>query len=489
MNAPVEIMPAHALAHLVDDNWLDAMSPEEQAVLPWCFDLWLRPDQYLPSHHWRMCGLDGGRGFGKTWCVGTEINGRVERGEESHILLMAPTEARVEQVQIKALIETAPPWFRPERYRGGLRWPNGVKALTFTPEAPGRTRGENASLSWLTEIVDWNAKHRVEAFDNITTATRIGRAQIIWDSTSKGRNDLLSGLRAANASDPEQNPIIHGTMFDNLLLTVQYLRAEYEKYTGVRRDEEIFGLHFDEAAGASWRQADLNRTRVEVAPDFDWECIGLDPAQSTNDGSDETGILRGGHGRADGHAYLVEDRTGKYAPEEWGDITVSMCRRGGRVVVERNHLGDNAVYVLRSRAENVKLLVKTIGKDEPWPALDPRCIHVREVVSRESKSARAEGPAAETEAGRVHLVGEFPDLEREMTTFVPGIGLRSPNRFDAAVFTITELRGLALERAKADGAQEIRAAVAAQKQIAQAVSGSRYTAANVSRVRARRGGL
>jgi phage terminase large subunit-like protein len=409
-------MPAHVLAHL-DPGFLDSLSEAELAVLPWVYDVWLRPDQHIPRHHWRECGLTGGRGFGKSMCIGVEIDRRVRAGQERHILMMAPTEDRVEKVQIKALLDCAPPWDRPERYKSGLRWSNGVQAIAFTPEAPGRTRGENASLSWLTEIVDWKASTREEAFNNISTATRIGRAQILWDSTSKGRNDILSGLRARAAKDPENHVIIPGTMFDNPLLSVPYLRAEWERYSGVRREEEILGRHFDESAGALWKQLWLNRTRVDVAPPLEWECIGVDPAQSTNDGSDETGIIRGGRAK-DGHAYVLEDATGKYAPEAWGDVVVSMCRRGGRVVIERNHLGDNAVYVIRSRATNVGLIVKVIGRDEPWPPLDPRCIHVREVVSRESKTARAEGPAAETEAGRVHLVGEFPDLEQEMTTYV-----------------------------------------------------------------------
>lgn len=461
---PADIMPALAVAHL--DPWfIESLSDVERAVLPWFWDLWLRPEQRLPQHHWRTCGLDGGRGWGKSWCIGIEINARVRAGLESHILLMAPTEDRVEQVQLKALIETAPPWWRPERYKGGLRWPNGVQALTFTPEAPGRTRGENASLSWCTELVDWKHTTRLEAFDNLSTATRIGRAQIIWDSTSKGRNDLLSTLRAMHAKDSTQHVIVGGTTFDNPLLSLQYLRAEYERYTGARRDEELFGKHFDEAAGASWKQAWLDRTRVPFAPAFEWEHVAIDPAQSTNPGSDETGLIRGGRAK-DGHAYVVEDATGKYQPEQWGDIAVGWCNRGrgGRITIERNHLGDNAVYVLRSRASNVGLLVKVIGREDPWPPLDPRCIHVREVVSRDSKAERAAGPAAETEAGRVHLVGEFPDLEKEMTSYVPGTGQRSPNRYDAASFCIAELRELMLE-SKRDRGEDVRAAAQAQERI------------------------
>jgi phage terminase large subunit-like protein len=468
------VMPALMLAHR-DPDWITrvAPTPQARALLPWCYDLWLRPDQKIPRHHWRTFGFDGGRGFGKTWAIGIEINRRVQRGEETCILLAAPTELRIQQVQIKALVETAPPWFKPEplptREGVGLVWPNGVKASGRTPEAPQQPRGDNASLSWLTEIVAWKPTTREEFFNNITTATRVGREQVIWDSTSKGRNEILTKLRSAAARDPRANVVVGGTMFSNVLLSIPYLQSEWEKYSGVRREEEILGRHFDEAEGASWHQLWLDRTRVDLAPALEWECVGVDPAQSRNPGSDLTGVVRGGRAR-DGHAYVLEDRSDKHTPEEWGDIVVSMCLRGGRVVIERNHLGDSAVFVLRSRAENKKLLVREIGKDDPWPPLDPRCIHVREVWSRESKATRAEGPAAETEAGRVHLVGEFPELEREMVTFVPERGMRSPNRFDAAVFAITELRELARERPRGDASAEIHAAAQAQARLTQTIT-------------------
>jgi len=47
---------------------------------------------------------------------------------------------------------------------------------------------------------------------------------------------------------------------------------------------------------------------------------------------------------------------------------------------------------------------------------------------------RAEPVASMSERGKLHLVGEFPMLEEEMTSWVPDIGLKSPNRLDALVW-------------------------------------------------------
>lgn len=463
-------MPAHVLAHLGGPDFIASLTPAERAVLPWLSKLWMRPEQRLSSlgMQWRILGLDGGRGFGKSFAVAVEINRRVLAGADSHVGLAAPTDDRVDEVQIKSLIDYAPPWNRPERYRGGLRWPNGVLAIAFTPEAPDRGRGENMSLLWCTEIVAWPRRTRKEFFDNLATATRVPpHPQIIWDSTNKGRNDVLSSLYALHAADPATYPIIPGTMFDNPLLSISYLRSEYQRYAPhpVRCREEIWGEHFDEAEGALWQQAWLDDHRVDAAPDLDpaTRMVAVDPATSTDSSADDTGITAGALGR-DGHAYATADRTGKHPPEVWGDIVVVdlLERRGGRVTIERKHIGDMASAIIRSRAAVAGLSVRVLERGEAWPAHDPHVIHIREQNSQEAKEDRAAAPAVETFRGRVHLVGEFPELEKELTTWVPGAS-RSPNRLDAFAYLVSEL--LDLNRDKVDRTEETRAALVAHAQL------------------------
>jgi phage terminase large subunit-like protein len=387
---------------------------------------------------------------------------------------MGPTEDRVYEVQVQSLLDYAPPWFKPVETKGGLVWPNGVRAVVFSAGAPDGPRSENISTAWCCELVAWPESTRKDAFDNLAMATRVGRAQIIWDSTSKGHNDLLAHLRAQNARDPRAFPIVGGTSFDNVLIDYKTLRLWWSLQSGVRRREELFGEHFDEAEGALWKQSWLNRTRVTEAPPSEWEVICVDGATLKDSKSktgkvDQFGIVRGGRSKA-GHAYILEDLSDHYSPAEWGDVVVSRCPRGGRVVVETNHVGDNAAYVIQSRADSKGLRVQVIGKDDPWPPLDAKVIHVREVFSRDGKYARADGPAAETEAGRVHLVGEFPDLEKELTTWVPG-ATRSPNRLDALAFCVTELRELGLESSSRDINAEAQAAVDVNKALRTILAG------------------
>jgi hypothetical protein len=53
---------------------------------------------------------------------------------------------------------------------------------------------------------------------------------------------------------------------------------------------------------------------------------------------------------------------------------------------------------------------------------------------------RAEPIVAAYEHGTVHHVGEFPQLENEMVMWIPGESRFSPNRLDALVWAITELK-------------------------------------------------
>lgn len=449
-------------------GWWESLPTPVKVSLLWRLDPWSRPEQRIPDHRWRTCGLTAGRGWGKSRTIARYIHARVMGGRESHIALMAPSEDRADEVQLKPLIEYAPPWERPKAKAGGLVWPNGVRAVVFTPESKS-ARGDNFSLSWCSEIVDWKPSTREDAFKNLATATRIGEQRILWDSTAKGRNEVRAMLEDLHARDPVEHVIIPGTMFDNPLRSTAYLRGQWLSYAGVRREEELFGASFRESAGALWKQAWLDATRVTTAPELESWIVTVDPALSSHESADETGIIAGGRAR-DGHVYVVEDASGKLGFDEWGDRAIDLAhpRRpgAGKIGIERKRIGEGAFGNLKARADTRKLRIKSIGKDEPWPAWDPGCIFVREYSPQETKGTRAEGPAAETEAGRVHLVDpgwpdapRFADLERELVTYVPGTTKRSPNRLDAFAYVVTELRELRLD-SPLDHAREAAAAAA-----------------------------
>lgn len=469
---PSEVGAFYALAH-VEPEFFNGLSDLERLVLPWMLDFWSRPNQFLPGGDWRACGAVCGRGYGKSFMYGREINQGVRDGRITHLGLMAPTEERVDEVQIEFLIATSPPWFKAERYRGGVRWPNGVTGLAFSPLAPGRSRSENLDFAWLTELVDWQASTRMDAFENITTATRVGDARYVWDTTSKGRNDVIKLLMDLNKADPLTYPIIRGTTFDNYMLGIKYLRDTCRKYVGRRYEEEVEGKVFLESAGALWEQAWITQNRVPVKPSRpDLRLIGLDPALSANKRSDETGIIVGSRERHLGlyHAYIEKDLSGKYKPEDWGALVVTTCREDqcAGVILERNAGGDPVIYVLRSAAKDIGHMVREIPNDStPFPSYQPGVIYVRVVQANTDKVTRAQGPAAETKSGRVHHVSiegdhRFDALESEQTTFEPNTGQLSPNRYDAAAYLVNELLELGVNEPQDGRAATVGAATASE---------------------------
>lgn len=188
-----------------------------------------------------------------------------------------------------------------------------------------------------------------------------------------------------------------------------------------------------EVNGALWalddRKADdgrkipgIDSLRVAEAPELARVVVAVDPSGTKGDGGgDDIGICVAGLG-VDGQIYVLEDATCQLSPEGWGRRAVERFRRwqADRVVGETNYGGDM-----------VRAIVQTTDKTVPY----------RDVKATRGKVVRAEPVAALYEQGRVHHVGEFPDLEDQLCNFTATgyVGEGSPDRADALVWALTEL--------------------------------------------------
>jgi phage terminase large subunit-like protein len=438
------ICPAYALAHVAPEFW-DDLSDAELLVASYDLSLWLRPDQIVPHNDFRSFGVIAGRGWGKSLAIAYEINRRVEAGECRAPALMAPTDDRVKEVQVDFLVSTSPPWFQAEPYGKGVRWPNGVVAIAFTPEAPGHSRSGNFDLSWMCEIVDWQESTRKDAYDNLATATRVGKAQVFWDSTSKGHNDVLQHLLAENAAYPEECIIRRGTTYDNPLLSEKYLRALLRQYPkGSRgRQEELDGLVFGNTEGALCRQSWIDQGRRAQAPSEPVNVIlSLDTALSTSN------------------------------PE--GTIVDECARDAAGVVIETNHAGELPRDLIKVVAEKRGMAVVLLAKEDrgkPFPRRKPGVIFIREVNSVRGKESRATAPCEMVRTQQVHFCGRFAELEGELISWVPG-KTKSPNRLDAWAQGVNELAGTHIFKRRATPG-DIAAAAAAMRTL---VTGGRIGA-------------
>jgi phage terminase large subunit-like protein len=151
--------------------------------------------------------------------------------------------------------------------------------------------------------------------------------------------------------------------------------------------------------------------------------VAIDPAISTEAGSDETGIIAAGVDAA-GSGYLLEDASGKYKPEEWAKQAIALYDTWGadRIVAETNQGGDMVAAVIRAQRQDV-----------PYSA----------VTATRGKVVRAEPVAGLYERGKVFHLGEFPALEDQLCTVTVGFDRKaagwSPDRMDALVWAFTEL--------------------------------------------------
>lgn len=459
------IAPAYALAH-IDPNWFDRLSDIDRLVAAFDFDLWLRPEQRVPTHDFNSCGWIAGRGLGKSFAAAIEINRRVQAGECRAPALMAPNESRVQEVQVKFLVDTSPPWFKAEAYSGSVRWPNGIEATAYTPEAPGRPRSGNHDLSWLCELVDWAPTTRLDAFQNLATATRVGKAQIFWDTTSKGKNEVIQYLLAECERDPIANVVRRGSSFDNPLLSRKYLRKLCSQYVrGSRRyNEEVLGLSYAESAGALWCQAWLDDNRIAAPPvNPELVLVSIDPSLSDGPEADEAGVAVLARDRRK-HIAVLDDLSGRQKPEKWAAAAVERCMRDATgVLYERNHAGDMPRDLITLAARERGLRVEVLGEKQLFPPRRAGTIYIKSITSRADKGTRAEAPAACYQRGLVHHVGTFELLEAEMTSWEPG--MKSPNRLDAVAQGVTELAELRDGEAKRDTARDIEAAARLQKDL------------------------
>jgi predicted phage terminase large subunit-like protein len=159
-------------------------------------------------------------------------------------------------------------------------------------------------------------------------------------------------------------------------------------------------------------------------PDFVRIVVAVDPSGSgdvDNADNDAIGIVVCALG-TDGNAYVLEDLTVKAGPATWGRIAADAYDR---------HRADVVVGEVNFGGAMVEHTIQTARKRTPYKAVN---------ASR-GKVVRAEPISALYEQGKVRHVGNFRDMEDELTAFstVGYLGDRSPNRADALIWGLTEL--------------------------------------------------
>lgn len=202
-----------------------------------------------------------------------------------------------------------------------------------------------------------------------------------------------------------------------------------ENLSEKKRKRFLHGEFADDSEGALFTIETIAQNRVfgqidKPLPDFVRLVVAVDP--SGCDGkeesrSDEIGIIVVGLG-TDGHAYVLEDLSGKYRPEMWASLACDAFDRNMAdcIVGESNFGGDMVRACIQAQNPSIPFVPVTASR---------------------GKTVRAHPISELYDQKKVHHVGIFHDLEEQMCCMMVGgyIGLKSPDRADALVWAITAL--------------------------------------------------
>lgn len=422
---------------------LAQLSDKECDALVHDWPLWAREDQLPPSAGgWQYWLSLGGRGAGKTRTGGEWVRDQVKMGRR-RIALVAPTAGDARDVMVEGesgLLNLSwrydrdaagklmgLPVFEPSKRR--ITWANGARATLFSAEEPERLRGPQHDAAWADELCAW--RYQRDTWDMLMFGLRLGdNPQMAITTTPKPQRLLKEILK-----DPGTVVSRASTYANRANLAPSFFQKIIARYEGTRLGrQEIEAQIIDDVPGALWSRSNIEEHRTRKVPaDMRRVVVAVDPAVSSNEGSDENGIVVVGKGR-DKRGYVLDDKTLQGSPLEWGRVAVLAhdAWEADCIVAEVNNGGDMVEQTIQVAAQMLAAEGKRKG-----PA--PR---VKKVRATRGKVVRAEPISALYEKGQVSHVGTYPQLEDQLCAFTTDFDRKqqgySPDRLDALVWAFTE---------------------------------------------------
>ena len=385
-----------------------------------------RPEQIEPAGDWRTWLILAGRGWGKTRTGAEWVRWRIAHGAK-RVAIVAPTAADARDVMIEGesgLLavcsgDAVSPLYEPSKRRitfpeGSAMSPQGAICTTYSADEPDRLRGPQHDAAWCDELAAWRYP---ESWDQLQFGLRLGvDPRCIVTTTPRPTKEIRELVKA------ETTVVTRGSTFDNAdNLAPAFLDRILSKYEGTRLGrQELYAEILDDVPGALWTRQMLDHavgSYPDTEPDMRRVVVAIDPAVTSGEDSDETGIIVAG--RSNDRGYVLADVTCRMSPDGWARRAIEAYHHHGadRIVAESNQGGDMVRTVLRT--------------------VDPS-VPVKLVHATRGKRVRAEPVAALYEQGRVMHSAVFPELEDQLVTWTPD-SPKSPDRLDALVWAFTDL--------------------------------------------------
>ncbi len=255
-----------------------------------------------------------------------------------------------------------------------------------------------------------------------------GRADFLQRRIVDGPYPAVEGLETEKQRDEEtgewRDVIVGGTpTWEGQDLEDCQARIDRSGLASFRRECQN---NVQEREGALWSTDCLNTVRIGggATDQFTRIVVGVDPSG----GTDEIGIVVVGKAH-DGLGYVLDDCSvsGDVGPNRWGQAVRDAYDdwRADVIVAEKNYGGDmvaSTVEGVSNRELPIKMVQATRGKR----------------VRAEPVASLYGDPEINWKDAQVRHAGTFPQLETQMTSWVPD-DAKSPDRLDALVWGLTAL--------------------------------------------------
>ncbi len=379
-----------------------------------------RTEQRPPDGDWRVWYLRGGRGSGKTRAGAETLADWILANEPGDWAIIAPTFGDARDICVegpsglrKALGGAVENW---NRSIGELYVRNGSKVhIDGADDGALRIQGTNLRGAWCDEVGLWR-NWRTAWEESIGFAVRLEPGLVIATGTPKTGHPLVKAL----LKDSSVAVSRMRTLDNAENLNDRALAALVAKYGDTRLGrQELEGEFLEDVPGALWQWDMIVHLEHPEHVQLDRIMIGVDPAVTSGEDADDTGIIVAGWSKHLNKTWILEDATCHDTPDGWAQRVVQLYEDwdADLIVAEANNGGDL-----------VESVIRTVSRNVPY----------KKVHASRGKRVRAEPIAALYEQGRVYHHRSFPELEEQMTTYTVDTD-DSPDRLDALVWALTEL--------------------------------------------------
>lgn len=416
-----------------------------KAELAYRWEGWrARPAQCEPEGAWTFWIILAGRGWGKTLTGAEWARKKALEHPGCRVALVAPTFADGRDTMVEgetgllAVLRSSElrdgsrdkAW---NRSMGELFLANGSRFRVFSSEKPNRLRGPQHHFAWCDEVSSWEDAKQGDALEttwsNMLLGLRLGDAPRCLVTTTPKPNKLTKDVLALEA----EKVVVLRPTWDNLdNLAGTFYEQIIHQYKGTRAGlQELEAKLLEDVEGALWSAKRLDECRVNTHPPLDVIVVGVDPNISNDEAANEAGVVVAGKSRHHQKAFVLADKTTAGGPLAWARAAVAAYHNfeADVIVAEKNQGGEMVRITLHTVDRNVpvKLVHASRGKRT----------RAEPVAALYGASPGDEVAGGEAKASDVFHVGAFPELEAEMTTWVPDD--ESPDRMDALVWALTDL--------------------------------------------------